>query len=66
MRCGVPCTTRSDVRRCRSPHPGPQDGAGRLGRFLFARWGRQLDCELKQAGRASALRQPEASSIAWR
>lgn len=25
-----------------------QDGAGRLGRFLFARWGRQLDCELKQ------------------
>lgn len=25
-----------------------QDGAGRLGRFLFARWGHQLDCELKQ------------------
>mmetsp|Transcript_2721 Transcript_2721/g.6356 ORF Transcript_2721/g.6356 Transcript_2721/m.6356 type:complete len:561 (-) Transcript_2721:65-1747(-) len=25
-----------------------KDGAGRLGRFLFARWGRQLDCELKQ------------------
>jgi hypothetical protein len=25
-----------------------QDGAGRLGRLLFARWGRQLDCELKQ------------------
>mmetsp|Transcript_29240 Transcript_29240/g.82515 ORF Transcript_29240/g.82515 Transcript_29240/m.82515 type:complete len:534 (-) Transcript_29240:354-1955(-) len=25
-----------------------KDGAGRLGRFLFARWGWQLDCELKQ------------------
>jgi hypothetical protein len=25
-----------------------KDGAGRLGRFLFARWGRELDCELKQ------------------
>ena len=25
-----------------------KDGAGRMGRFLFARWGRQLDCELKQ------------------
>ena len=25
-----------------------KDGAGRLGRFLFARWGHQLDCELKQ------------------
>ncbi len=25
-----------------------QDGAGRLGRLLFARWGRELDCELKQ------------------
>ncbi|PSC70770.1 histidine-tRNA cytoplasmic isoform B [Micractinium conductrix] len=25
-----------------------KDGAGRLGRFLFARWGRDLDCELKQ------------------
>ncbi|GFH31071.1 uncharacterized protein HaLaN_30038, partial [Haematococcus lacustris] len=24
------------------------DGAGRLGRLLFARWGRELDCELKQ------------------
>lgn len=25
-----------------------KDGAGRMGRFLFARWGHQLDCELKQ------------------
>eukprot|EP00889_Picochlorum_renovo_P007361 jgi/Picre1/34391/NNA_001861.t1 len=25
-----------------------KDGAGRMGRFLFARWGRSLDCELKQ------------------
>ena len=25
-----------------------KDGAGRFGRFLFARWGRSLDCELKQ------------------
>lgn len=25
-----------------------KDGAGRFGRFLFARWGHQLDCELKQ------------------
>lgn len=25
-----------------------KDGAGRMGRFLFARWGRNLDCELKQ------------------
>jgi Vitamin B6 photo-protection and homoeostasis len=25
-----------------------KDGAGRVGRFLFARWGHQLDCELKQ------------------
>ena len=25
-----------------------KDGAGRVGRFLFARWGRELDCELKQ------------------
>eukprot|EP00887_Chlorella_sp_A99_P004989 scaffold4.g4989.t1 len=25
-----------------------KDGAGRMGRFLFARWGRQLDSELKQ------------------
>lgn len=25
-----------------------KDGAGRMGRFLFARWGRQLDGELKQ------------------
>jgi hypothetical protein len=25
-----------------------KDGAGRMGRFLFARWGRELDCELKQ------------------
>lgn len=25
-----------------------KDGAGRLGRFVFARWGHQLDCELKQ------------------
>jgi len=25
-----------------------KDGAGRLGRLLFARFGRELDCELKQ------------------
>ena len=25
-----------------------KDGAGRMGRCLFARWGHQLDCELKQ------------------
>lgn len=25
-----------------------KDGAGRMGRLLFARWGRELDCELKQ------------------
>jgi Vitamin B6 photo-protection and homoeostasis len=25
-----------------------KDGAGRVGRFVFARWGHQLDCELKQ------------------
>lgn len=40
-----------------------KDGAGRLGRFLFARWGRALDCELKQFRLAGDLLMEAAAAL---
>ncbi|GFH15428.1 uncharacterized protein HaLaN_11655 [Haematococcus lacustris] len=42
------CQTTSSPGHDPPPLVWLQDGAGRLGRLLFARWGRELDCELKQ------------------
>lgn len=40
-----------------------KDGAGRMGRFLFARWGRNLDCELKQFRLAGDLLMETGASL---
>ena len=40
-----------------------KDGAGRMGRFLFARWGRNLDCELKQFRLAGDLLMEAGASL---
>lgn len=40
-----------------------KDGAGRMGRFLFGRWGRNLDCELKQFRLAGDLLMETGASL---
>lgn len=38
--------------------PVPQDGAGRVGKMLFARQGKKFDYDLKQVNMSSFLQNP--------